>query len=518
MRRAALVLVPLLVVTGLVAAAPAAVAQHPGANGVITNIEGFVWSGTFAPDGTERACCGVQGDPESALPSIAPEEAIWGPDGRTVAVVGEWVNDPTNAGLEILVYDVVDDEIRSIGTADDSRPDFSPDGSQLVISRGGDLMIVDVASGAPVRQLTSTPGVDEVDPSWSPDGGSIAFATAAGVSVLPAAGGPSAPLVDAAAEPQYSGDGAHLAYLVGTQLWVSDADGTSPVDTGIRATEYTWSPDSTRFAVVIDSAEMGEEWQSAETWVTSIDGEPLSASPANGSASASSWSWQPVQAPEPGVVAPTSGVSGAASAFSRSSTLTVRWTASDLVSPVTSTDVRYRRASALGGPYTSYRWWINRTTTRLATLDAVPGYRYCFSSRARNEAGAVSAWSEEKCTTVPFDDRQLTARGDWVRVSREGFLRGTASRTTDQWASLSTAPGYVREVGVIASTGPNGGRVAVLVGSHRIGTISLYSATAKDRTVLMLPRLAKGRYGSVRLVVLTSGRTVRIDGLATSAR
>lgn len=34
----------------------------------------------------------------------------------------------------------------------------------------------------------------------------------------------------------------------------------------------------------------------------------------------------------------------------------------------------------------------------------------------------------------------------------------------------------------------------------------------------MLPRLAQGKYGSVRLVVLTSGKTVRIDGLAISAR
>ena len=63
-----------------------------------------------------------------------------------------------------------------------------------------------------------------------------------------------------------------------------------------------------------------------------------------------------------------------------------------------------------------------------------------------------------------------------------------------------------------------GGRVAVLVGSQRIGTISLVSATPRDRTLLMLPRLATGKYGSVRLVVLTSGKTVRIDALATSAR
>lgn len=517
MRRTALVLVPLLVASGLVAAAPAAVAQHPGANGEITSIDQFVWSGGTRPDGTFRACCDPFPDATNPdKPLVAPEQAVWGPDGRTVAVVGTWVRDGGPGANEVLIYDSVGDELRSIGLADDSRPDFSPDGSHLVLARDGDLVVVDVATGLDVRPLTTTPGVAERDPSWSPDGATIAFATAEGVSFVPAAGGAATPAVAGAGAPQFAGDGEHLAYLKDGELVVAAADGTGGASTGVPAYSYTWAPDSTAFAGLVELAVLGDAWQSSDTWVFSVDGQPVRA--IGGGSSAGSFSWQPVQAPQPVVVAPTSGVSGSSSAFSRSSTLTVRWTASDLVSPVVSTDVRYRRASALGGPYTSYRWWINRSTSRTAALAAVPGYRYCFSSRARNEAGAQSAWSDEKCTTVPFDDRQLTARGDWVRVSRQGFLRETASRTTDQWASLSAGPGYVREVGVIASTGPNGGRVAVLVGSRRIGTISLVSATAKDRTLLMLPRLAQGKYGSVRLVVLTSGKTVRIDGLAISAR
>lgn len=210
-------------------------------------------------------------------------------------------------------------------------------------------------------------------------------------------------------------------------------------------------------------------------------------------------------------------MSGAEASYAGSSSVVVRWTASDLVSPVVSTDVRYRRSDALGGGTTSYRPWIAGSTARRATLDAVPGHRYCFSSRARNQAGAVSGWSPEKCTVVPFDDRQLTASGNWARVSRDGFLRGTATRSSQKYASLTSTAGFVREVGVIASTGPNGGRVAVLVGGHRVGTISLVSATNRDRAFVMLPRLAERRYGPIRLVVLTSGKTVRIDGLAASA-
>jgi Tol biopolymer transport system component len=50
---------------------------------------------------------------------------------------------------------------------------WSPDGTKLVLERGGDLWTYDVASGGLV-QLTSTP-VPENDPDWSPDGDKIAY-------------------------------------------------------------------------------------------------------------------------------------------------------------------------------------------------------------------------------------------------------------------------------------------------------------------------------------------------------
>lgn len=512
MRRISIVLVPLLVVAGLVAAAPPAGSQHRGANGVITFIDEAVWSGTPRADGTPRACCSL----ENPDVQIVPERVVWGPDGRTVAVVGTWVRDGGPEHLEILVYDLVSDEVRSLGLSDASRPDFSPDGSQLAITRAGDVVILDVASGDVVRSLTATPGAAETDPSWSPDGATVAYAAPDGVLAVPAGGGDPVLLVAGGAAPQYSADGARLAYLQADELWVGSADGSDAVSTGLPAYGYDWAPDSSRLVVHVDLTLLDDSWQSSDVWIVTPDGSPLGQGP--GQAFSTSFSWQPVPAPQPGVVAPTSAVTGADSAFVGSTRLRVRWTATDLVSPVASTDVRYRRIGALGGPSSTYRWWINGSTARQATLDAVPGYRYCFSSRARNQAGAVSSWSSEKCSIVPLDDRQLAATGTWARVSRTGFLRGTATRSTQQYAALIAPRGLVREIGVIASTGPNAGRVAVFVGPDRVGTLSLRSSTARDRTLVMLPRLSRTKYGAVRLVVLTRGATVRIDGLAVSAR
>jgi hypothetical protein len=57
--------------------------------------------------------------------------------------------------------------------------------------------------------------------------------------------------------------------------------------------------------------------------------------------------------------------------------------------------------------------------------------------------------------------------------------------------------------------------VAVFVGTHRVGVISLRTASTHYRQLIMMPRFSL-RTGTVSVKVISSGRSVQIDGLLTS--
>jgi hypothetical protein len=57
--------------------------------------------------------------------------------------------------------------------------------------------------------------------------------------------------------------------------------------------------------------------------------------------------------------------------------------------------------------------------------------------------------------------------------------------------------------------------VAVYVGATKIGTISLYATTTHYQRLLLLPRFSLGTR-TVTIKVLSSGKTVQIDGLLST--
>ena len=156
------------------------------------------------------------------------------------------------------------------------------------------------------------------------------------------------------------------------------------------------------------------------------------------------------------------------------------------------------------------------TASRSMSVFTDPGTTYCFRARTRDVAGNLSAWSTPRCTTVPVDDASLRASAQWDRGPANGWLAGTYSSARAKGATLTRGVAAVRQIGVIATTCPGCGSIAVYIGASKVGVLNLSAASTTQRRLVTTARFASSRTGAIRLITLTNG-LVKIDGLAITA-
>ena len=178
---------------------------------------------------------------------------------------------------------------------------------------------------------------------------------------------------------------------------------------------------------------------------------------------------------------PTAIMSGLASA-TVDAQVPVAWRATSLA-PIVAYDVRYRRVR-LGTPTGPWTAWRTGTTAVNGSLPLAAGRLTCVGVRARDGDGRGSFWSNEQCTSTPFDDRSLGRSGRWHQLSNSAFYRGTALRTSSHGARLTLAqvPDWAR-ISLVATTCPTCGTVRISWG-WGAKTISLYSESTQHRQVI----------------------------------
>ncbi|MFN8148786.1 MAG: hypothetical protein U0R76_15170 [Candidatus Nanopelagicales bacterium] len=146
-----------------------------------------------------------------------------------------------------------------------------------------------------------------------------------------------------------------------------------------------------------------------------------------------------------------------------------------------------------------------------------PGVTECFSYRARDTVGNVSAWTPPRCTSAMWDDkRALTPVRGWTRGTGDArfYEFGTWTRATVRGSTLAGPTVTSRRIAVLGTTCPTCGAVDVYVGTTRLGTLSMKGAM-KHRALLMLPARATAVHGQIRLVVRTAGLLVIVDAIGT---
>ena len=229
--------------------------------------------------------------------------------------------------------------------------------------------------------------------------------------------------------------------------------------------------------------------------------------------------WTPASITQvpPDTTAPTASLTAPTAVAVVGSSVQVSWTGADDYSGVAHFDLRYRFASYSGGfgPWQAPAGWQHLSGSSVTASGLRAGSDYCWSVRATDVAGNTGAWSAARCTAVALDDRSLSASSGWRRGSGSSYYEQTITSATRSGAKLTRTHASVDRLGVVATTCPSCGKVAVYVGSGRIGTVDLHAAGTHHRVLTMLPAFAL-RSGTVSVQVVTSGKSVAIDGLLLS--
>lgn len=218
----------------------------------------------------------------------------------------------------------------------------------------------------------------------------------------------------------------------------------------------------------------------------------------------------------PASAPPTITLTGPTSRFTLGSGTKVSWTAS-AAAGLSGFQVRTRKAAWNGGfGAWSVSWPSVAASARsISPSGLVRGDLYCYEARAGDTLGHWSAWTAERCTARPLDDRSVTAGKHWTRIKGSAFWNGTATVSTRNGASMSRSSAQLDRIALVATHCPTCGKVRVYVGNALIGTVNLAAKHTTHQVTTVLSAFSL-RSGTVRLVVITSGKSVQIDGLGIS--
>jgi hypothetical protein len=163
-------------------------------------------------------------------------------------------------------------------------------------------------------------------------------------------------------------------------------------------------------------------------------------------------------------------------------------------------------------PYDPY-WYELASTRRTATgvytppgENAVYGVRAVLANGRRSPVRVITTTTRD----ILRDDWDVYG---WQRITRSGYHNGHAYRTTTSGQDIKVyAARNITEVHVMAPTGRDWGRVAVIVEGTRYGVIDLASTSPSAQKVFEVG-LGGARSGRVVLRALDSGKEVRVSGI-----
>jgi hypothetical protein len=157
------------------------------------------------------------------------------------------------------------------------------------------------------------------------------------------------------------------------------------------------------------------------------------------------------------------------------------------------------------------------TCTSPHTLSRLSARTHVFRAWATDGFGNADPSAATLTFTVPVNNTALTASKGWTKKTGNGYFRDTYSTSTKKGAALSTKVTGARRIALVATKARGQGKVNIMLGRTVVKQVNLSSTTTKKKQVFE-HEFARAKSGTVKLVVATSGKPVKIEGLGVATR
>ena len=215
------------------------------------------------------------------------------------------------------------------------------------------------------------------------------------------------------------------------------------------------------------------------------------------------------QVPAAKVTAPGGNTSGSA--------VSVKWSGADNLSGVAHFDVQVRTAAWNAG-FGAWRSFKSATKATAGTYSAPAGTSVCVRVRATDKAGNTSAYSSERCTSVPLTASAFHLSSGWAKASSRAYYGGFAFSTTSKGRSATRTGIKARRLSLVATECSSCGVVQVRWNNKVIATVNLAHATTLNNQVIALRPFTSVQSGTLSIIVTSAnGKRVLLEGLAVGA-
>lgn len=153
----------------------------------------------------------------------------------------------------------------------------------------------------------------------------------------------------------------------------------------------------------------------------------------------------------------------------------------------------------------------------LGLTGLAPG-THVLTARATDAGGNTDATAATRTWTVPAPASALGRKGGFTIRRSPGAYAGAVLSTTRKGATATYAVRDARRLALIVGSGKGHGKVEVYAGKRLLRTVSLKAARTQTNRVVTLPSFSAPWTGTVRVVVVTKGKPVRLEGVAAPTR